>query len=684
MKLAYVQAEGFRGFRNRIRVDIPPGFAILVGPNGVGKSSVCDAVEFALTGTIRGTSTHSERREHIDDYLWWRGARQVAPDDRHVEIGLLLPDGHPVTIRRTRTGLTVDPDVPLEKLLFRSGSLLHNPLQRLCQTAILRDEDITTLSVDLGETRRFEFVRDALGAADFQPFSRRAQALKDRLKRHHGAAAAERDRHQASIVDLTRRLSEVRARAAEGRDLADAEALLTKHVPHPVADAADLLAKAQRSVAANRHRLDGLRSLYGRLVEISSRLQEITTQDHLMLVDRLESSLENALAAAERASEDSSRYRAQLDDIQAVAPRNASLALLVEHGGLLGLDHGECPLCGATQTEEDFRRRLTHLREASATADTQLSALSKESTDAARGLAEATRTVEQARVQLARVKGAEHILRLELAQLLKDAHSLDPTISEDAPLSADRLAQRIHILQSESAEIEKALGFMIGSHAAAQVLELEREVASARQQLVVAEGELLRAGRALGRADEAIRTIKRVQGELVDEQLAALSPLFIELYERLRPHVDWRSVRYRLRGDVRKMLSLDVGAGLNPSFIFSSGQRRAAGLAFLVAIFLSRGWCKLNALILDDPVQHIDDYRALHLTEVLAAVKRTGYQIICTVEDSALAELLGRRLRGDAEDWGAIVKLRYEPSDGAKVEETRRLAPFAPRVLVAS
>ena len=73
MKLAYVQAEGFRGFRRRIRVEMPPGFAIIVGPNGVGKSSICDAVEFALTGTIRGTSAHSERREHIADYIWWRG-----------------------------------------------------------------------------------------------------------------------------------------------------------------------------------------------------------------------------------------------------------------------------------------------------------------------------------------------------------------------------------------------------------------------------------------------------------------------------------------------------------------------------------------------------------------------------------------------------------------------------------
>lgn len=132
------------------------------------------------------------------------------------------------------------------------------------------------------------------------------------------------------------------------------------------------------------------------------------------------------------------------------------------------------------------------------------------------------------------------------------------------------------------------------------------------------------------------------------------------------------------------MLSLEVGAGLNPNFIFSSGQRRAAGLAFLIAIFLSRSWCKLKTLVLDDPVQHVDDYRALHLTEVLAAVRRTGQQIICTVEDRALAELLARRLRSGFDDPGAVIELAYRPGEGAGVAKIRALAPLARQVLVAS
>lgn len=41
--------------------------------------------------------------------------------------------------------------------------------------------------------------------------------------------------------------------------------------------------------------------------------------------------------------------------------------------------------------------------------------------------------------------------------------------------------------------------------------------------------------------------------------------------------------------------------------------------------------------MVDDPVQNIDDYRAIHLTELLAAIRITNRRIICTVEDESLA-----------------------------------------------
>ena len=52
MKLAFVDMCGFRGFRKRIRINFSKTFTVIDGRNGAGKSTIIDAVEFALTGTI--------------------------------------------------------------------------------------------------------------------------------------------------------------------------------------------------------------------------------------------------------------------------------------------------------------------------------------------------------------------------------------------------------------------------------------------------------------------------------------------------------------------------------------------------------------------------------------------------------------------------------------------------------
>lgn len=682
MRLAYIQVRGFRGFRGHTRVDIPAGFAIIVGPNGTGKSTVCDALEFALTGTIRGSSEHSEKGESIRDYLWWRGTKPA--EDNYVEIGLADAEGKVVTVRRSATELTIAPTGRLEELLVTPGPALETPLAQVCRTTILRDEEITRLSVDLRETERFEFVRAALGTADFGAADDSARRVGDVLKRQREAATREYELQRDRFAQLTTRLSQVRAQAARATGLPEAEATLRKSVQEPTADIADLLAKSQQLVAAQRQRGDGLRRGYARLGELAARLRQLDTPQHRAAIEDLQSKLRAAEAATVAAEAERGRLEKELNEAQSQSPRNLSLAQVVEHGRRLGLEHGECPLCGSAQTLSHFNEHIQTLRVRLDAADAGLASLSRSSADAAQRALQAARLVEQLRTDIEREEGADVSVRAEIASVGRELQPLEFSLAGELVGSMNELGLLIETLQSGITEMEGALAVLAASEAAAQILDLEREAAAARQRMTEAERLLSEVGRAQSQVRDASQTIRRLQGEMVDEQLAALSPLLVELYERLRPHVDWLKVRYNLRGDVRRMLSLEVGAGLNPNFVFSSGQRRAAGLAFLIAIFLSRSWCKLKTLVLDDPVQHIDDYRALHLTEVLAAVRRTGQQIVCTVEDRALAELLARRLRSDFDDPGAVIELAYRPGEGAGVANTRALAPLARQVLVAS
>lgn len=196
-----------------------------------------------------------------------------------------------------------------------------------------------------------------------------------------------------------------------------------------------------------------------------------------------------------------------------------------------------------------------------------------------------------------------------------------------------------------------------------------------------AANRLARAQSAAEAAKSLDRSVKRTNAEIVDERLAMISPLLSELYQRLRPHREWRDIDYSIRGDVRRLLSLKVGGGLNPQFVFSSGQRRAAGLAFLLSVHLSRSWCRWKTLVLDDPVQHIDDFRALHLVEVLAAIRRSGRQVVCAVEDGALAELLCRRLSSTPDEPGRHIELDTGEAGVGIVVSARTVEPAPVGVL---
>lgn len=220
-----------------------------------------------------------------------------------------------------------------------------------------------------------------------------------------------------------------------------------------------------------------------------------------------------------------------------------------------------------------------------------------------------------------------------------------PKDAETATRALLRLQEELSLLEQSAAALEASGAQDLVVSAAGDVEQLRSHVEAETDRLTAAE-------RVHEKAVQIEKAAKVVANEMIGEQVDTVLPLLKELYRRLRPHADWREIEIDIAGQVRASLNFSVGDGKNPQFLFSSGQRRAAGLAFLLAVHLSRPWCGLEALLLDDPVQHVDDYRALNLIEVLAAVRRSGRQVIVSVQDAALADILCRRLRSTVEERG--------------------------------
>jgi chromosome segregation ATPase len=189
MKIAYIETSGFRGFRGPFRLNLSPSFTIIYGRNGVGKSTVCDALEYAITGTIDKYRVEKTAKENLNDYLWFRPEEGLK--DCYVRIGLIdETTGEQRTITRSREQQLDEQSMAMVRELIRASSLEYeDAVRQLVKTTIIRDEWIAEQSLDLSEYERFRFVSATLGSVDFGEYLKRidgaariAQSARDGLR----------------------------------------------------------------------------------------------------------------------------------------------------------------------------------------------------------------------------------------------------------------------------------------------------------------------------------------------------------------------------------------------------------------------------------------------------------------------------------------------------------------------
>jgi DNA repair exonuclease SbcCD ATPase subunit len=680
MKLTRLEVSGFRGIRGRADIWFPSGFTVIVGRNGAGKSTLCDAIEYALTGSITKHRCGSEKGENIEQYLWWRGTNP--PEERYVSLTLVDADGREYPITRRPDGKDPDALRTVTPLLCRQAVDPAKKPTDVCVASIIRDELITELSVDMTELERFEFVRSAVGSANLGSLEARLDEVQKALERQIDSAEREYERVRDRVVQIVADISRLRTESPVEREVQAIESRLRAKLGLPAAEPGQLVNEARRVLSALRLRVERGSQLLNR---IEARLRSGAPQsDAALESDYLQVEIELRRAEAELSAlqQTVSEFRRLARELETESGAS-SLAELHRHGSDLGLADGRCPLCGSLISEEEFRRHLRSIKAGLQEAAVRLADARSRLGAAEEAERGKNQSVLELRTAVGRLEASLQEIRALREQVKSDRASLgiEPSAND---WDAAPVASWLDLQRRELNELETSIVSLEAAQQLSRVSDREKELDVVQQASRSAERRLEETRRAASRAKSAIDTLRRISGEIVDERLAAISPLLEELYSRLRPHIDWPEISYLVRGDVRRLLSLRVGAGLNLRYMFSSGQRRAAGLAFLLAVSLSRPWCGFRSLILDDPVQHIDDYRAMHLVETLAAVRRTGLQVICTVEDAALAELLTRRLRSTQEDAGALVELEYQPGEGGRVLREKPIVPFASQVLLSA
>jgi hypothetical protein len=212
--------------------------------------------------------------------------------------------------------------------------------------------------------------------------------------------------------------------------------------------------------------------------------------------------------------------------------------------------------------------------------------------------------------------------------------------------------------------------------------------AEAQERLLQQEVERLAASELSLRslASAATEAVVSVTGQWLTE----LNPLFGAVYNRLAAHPTFtelgleHDVYYGKGRTLPRVYDRLVEIGDNPQIVCSEGQLNIVALSYFIAFSLSAGERSLPFMIMDDPLQFMDEINVLGFADLCRHL-RSERQVLVTTHDRRFARLLERELRPRSED---VESLRLDfvswERAGPRVEAAREAGEPAHVMLKAS
>jgi chromosome segregation protein len=340
MRLEFVEVSGFRGFRDKVRVTFGLGFTVITGRNGVGKSTIFDAVEYALTGSIAKYAVEKAAQESLSDYLWWRG--NGVAESHYVKTSFITDAGESFCVTRTRETGPDKTSLEIERALCTAARPEH-ALNQLCKTSIIRDEWIAALSLDLSEVDRFEHVRGALGIGQEADLAARAKAVLKAAEAIHSSRVQAYEGLRTQLNVMLTQLAQQKEAVVRAGDVSAAMRLVVNAAPDARAELHAQLEAGRAALARRRSRLGAMGEAAFQGREIQSYKRQLRSPE----ADAQRQLAQQAFGIASREKENATRSVEEAERALEIEERGndiaASLAILLEHGERLGLHDDACP-----------------------------------------------------------------------------------------------------------------------------------------------------------------------------------------------------------------------------------------------------------------------------------------------------------------------------------------------------
>lgn len=708
MRVKTLTVAGFRGFPRSATFDLDADAVIVAGVNGTGKTSMFDAILWAMAGSIGRLGT--EEAQLVSRYSTSGEAR--------VELVLERPDGSTLTIVRRFDGashlsVAVGDDAPIagsaaESALFealwpdaKSATEPWEALSRsLTRATYLQQDEVREFVEAQEEQQRFDVVSELVGVGRVGELQRQLESSRNSWSRATNTLSSELDplrRQRAAIAERLQRLGEVEESTGDELLFEDwvraAQTLLPSEEVQALGKrSAQALDRALAALQGEEHREERRTTTLERLLRHLRSVVPAAPE-----LEPLEASVHAAELVVQQASEavSSAQQAAAAVRRQQVEQRDRAEAFraLAE----LALDHlgARCPVCDQAYDADATRARLQELAGAQRDDLNDAGAHMEPVQRAAAQLEAAENDLAGARAsfreaqQRADARGAwEQTLR----QHARDLELEVDQVTEDSV--TDRLAasqSKVSSLRELRSEGERLALRLARAAEVAQRADLERQLSATDSELEARESDL-RARTETGEVvSEVIAALRDAAGSIVAAELTRIEPLLQRVYATVDPHPSFRAVRFltrTFRGRGRLWTSLDDRSGGvtadEPAVVLSSSQLNVLAVSTFLSLNLAIDTLPLQLVALDDPLQSLDNVNLLGLADLLRRVTAVR-QVIVSTHDDRLASLLSRKLRPTRPGQRSrLVELDAWTRDGPQIEQSDIEGDRVPLRIVAS
>ena len=564
MRIVSVEARGFRAFRDRERFNLDGDVVLVVGANGQGKTSLFDAILWAVTGKISRLKNRASTVSLYSDSGEAVVELTVACDDGQTLVVTRHSDGQKDRLL-VRDGISEfrgeEAEYELARRLLPDGlNANESPMATLrsaFERGVYLQQDVLTgfLTADTDQ-QRFNSISELIGvglATELQIALESSRKAWSRANNQMDSALTSQEEHLRRLRYQLRETTEAASATGlsaeewaawwvEARRLGVSESV-SPSIDAPESHVAIDAAMAElRAVRMSRERRGA------RLRELATILRELPPK--ALKLEELHLAADESVLALEGARQSLARAEVTLKKIQRreteTRMERHELRTLAE----IALRHlGElCPVCQQTYDTDSTRRRLKSLLSSNfddpdpPTVRPDLARTAQYVEEMENQVATTAAVLKDARQQeQIRMQGQERI-RISLTELDINAPGGGDLFGaiESAMKDNDRYLESLSAvgMRGESLALSLARAGQLARKA-----ELEREVHRVNLELGMVRREI-QARKDTGELiSNMIDGLRHASSNIVDAELKKLHHLLRRIYSTADPHPEFRDVR---------------------------------------------------------------------------------------------------------------------------------------------